>query len=724
MIKKYLKAQYGFTLIEIVTVISIIAVLSAVLLVNNRLSESQLNLSTDAAGIASAVSRAKALTLQNLSGDICGYGVSFKFSNVADSKDYYVIFKDFKNAQGICDDIYTNSNEILPGQESRQDLGGGIRFVSSGNYALKDVVFYSSDAKVKLTGFTDTSNIKITDAGAGFVTIKTESIPSSFKTLKITTTGQVTTKSGQYTIIDDFDDDLIIEPCIGDDCIILPPEDCIPDCSCANGLAVGETCSDTCGGTCVATGGGGGCPPQPTCNDINTSTGAACVACSEPNTCQSINNTYQCLPPACGNDVIEGSEVCDGTDLNSQSCAIQVPGSIGSLSCNNQCSAFITTSCIVSNPAPVLNYIDPIIKNVGDPDFILRVYGGGFIPSSKIRFNGLDRTTTFVSAAQLTAAISATDLATSGNKAIAVFTPAPGGGTSGTVNLTVNPANNPVPVISSISPTSKTAGSPAFTLTVNGSNFINSSIVKLNGSNRSTAFVNSTRLDAGITATDIATAGTKSITVFTPTLGGGTSVIVNLSVNPANNPYPVLSSISPTTATLGNIVSITVNGNNFIPSSKVYLNGALELATIFNSSTKLTASWLASFLGNKNITVFTPPPGGGMSKWAVLTVNSPPPTTCTAAMCTQWGTCSGSSQTCTAFNQTCTGSVSRSCTVTCTWGSKAYRVGENCIESSVFFYACGSSFPHVTIDNTCLSNGTWFRRTGCTKSLAPVTCGL
>src|SRR5205807_2283293 len=50
---------------------------------------------------------------------------------------------------------------------------------------------------------------------------------------------------------------------------------------------------------------------------------------------------------------------------------------------------------------------------------------------------------------------------------------------SATLTLTIN---NPVPTITSISPTSTTAGSAQFTLTVNGTKFVSSSTVNWNGS--------------------------------------------------------------------------------------------------------------------------------------------------------------------------------------------------------------------------------------------------
>ena len=49
----------------------------------------------------------------------------------------------------------------------------------------------------------------------------------------------------------------------------------------------------------------------------------------------------------CGNNTKEGSEVCDGTDLNSQTCVTQLGvGYTGTLSCNAGCSAFVTSSCV------------------------------------------------------------------------------------------------------------------------------------------------------------------------------------------------------------------------------------------------------------------------------------------------------------------------------------------------------------------------------------------
>jgi YVTN family beta-propeller protein len=81
----------------------------------------------------------------------------------------------------------------------------------------------------------------------------------------------------------------------------------------------------------------------------------------------------------------------------------------------------------------------------------------------------------------------------------------------------------PVPTIASLSPATTVVGGAGFTLIVNGSNFVLTSVVQWNGSNRSTAFVSSSRVTAQIPAADIATAGAATITAFNPAPGGGSS---------------------------------------------------------------------------------------------------------------------------------------------------------------------------------------------------------
>lgn len=73
-----------------------------------------------------------------------------------------------------------------------------------------------------------------------------------------------------------------------------------------------------------------------------------------------------------------------------------------------------------------------------------------------------------------------------------------------------------IPAIAALSPSSMTAGSLAFTLTVNGTNFGSQAVVNWNGAARATTFVSGNQIAAAIPAADIATAGSAAVTVTNP----------------------------------------------------------------------------------------------------------------------------------------------------------------------------------------------------------------
>jgi hypothetical protein len=181
----------------------------------------------------------------------------------------------------------------------------------------------------------------------------------------------------------------------------------------------------------------------------------------------------------------------------------------------------------INNPTPVISSLSPSSSQAGGPAFTLTVNGNNFISTSEVRWNNSPRTATYVSSTQLTAAIPAVDIATAGTSAVTVVNPAPGGGTSTAVNFVIS---NPAPVISSLSPSSSQAGSAAFTLTVNGNNFMSNSEVLWNNSPRPTTFISSSQLTAAITTSDISTAGTAAVTVVNPTPGGGSAQAASFTV--------------------------------------------------------------------------------------------------------------------------------------------------------------------------------------------------
>src|SRR5581483_285658 len=73
--------------------------------------------------------------------------------------------------------------------------------------------------------------------------------------------------------------------------------------------------------------------------------------------------------------------------------------------------------------------------------------------------------------------------------------------------VTLDPTYNRRPAITSLSPASVAAGVSAFTLTVNGSNFVSTSVVRWNGADRPTTYLNATTLQATIPPADVAAVG-------------------------------------------------------------------------------------------------------------------------------------------------------------------------------------------------------------------------
>ena len=88
----------------------------------------------------------------------------------------------------------------------------------------------------------------------------------------------------------------------------------------------------------------------------------------------------------------------------------------------------------VTYPPASVSALFPTCITPGDPDFDLEVDGSNFTPSSIVRFNGVDRITTYIDPFTLIAAIPASDIATPDVYDITVYVP----GTGTTAPLTLN----------------------------------------------------------------------------------------------------------------------------------------------------------------------------------------------------------------------------------------------------------------------------------------------
>ena len=274
-----------------------------------------------------------------------------------------------------------------------------------------------------------------------------------------------------------------------------------------------------------------------------------------------------------------------------------------------------TTSAAVTftiTAAPAITTLSPAAVVAGAAAFTLTVNGTGFVSGAQVQWNGANLPTTFVSATQLTAAVPSNLVASTSSVTVAVSY---AGASSNGVTF---PINGP-PGITSLSPTSATAGAAAFTLTVTGTGFVSGATVAWNGAALSTKFVSVTQLTASVTANLIASAGVATITVSS---GGSATGSLQFPINAP----PVISGLSPATvAGTGAPFTLSVTGTGFSSGTTVQWNGT-SLTTTYVNATQLTAAVPANLAaGTGNASIVAMNPGGAASVAAKLAITAAKP---------------------------------------------------------------------------------------------------
>ena len=114
-----------------------------------------------------------------------------------------------------------------------------------------------------------------------------------------------------------------------------------PNSFCGDSVCSGSETCGTCPGDCAPTSCGDGC-----CAGTES---CATLAGTNINNGECENDCGYCggALPFCGNNIREGSEVCDGTDLNGNACTTFGYVS-GNLACNGSCTGYDTSGCISS----------------------------------------------------------------------------------------------------------------------------------------------------------------------------------------------------------------------------------------------------------------------------------------------------------------------------------------------------------------------------------------
>jgi WD40-like Beta Propeller Repeat len=198
------------------------------------------------------------------------------------------------------------------------------------------------------------------------------------------------------------------------------------------------------------------------------------------------------------------------------------------LGCNDYGNTFqVPTGATITS-------LSPGSVSAGSASFTLVINGAGFVAKMVVQWNGktIPTTLTTDSANNVTGVSATVDsslIAKQGTAFVNTLSPHSGAGTNGLSNVLafiINPPANPLPILSSISPTSANAGCASFTLTLMGNSFLptsdpsGGSQVHWNAGSTQTTLpivnISSSQIQATVSASLIASAGSALVTVYNP----------------------------------------------------------------------------------------------------------------------------------------------------------------------------------------------------------------
>ena len=186
----------------------------------------------------------------------------------------------------------------------------------------------------------------------------------------------VPSTQGEFCFLVDTDDDGLFDH--EDNCSTIPNG---PDSGTCSAGKIGDSCTSNgdcgCQGYCSIDQEDAdedevgdvcdNCPEFPNANQNDSDgddVGDTCDNCREKSNPDQLDSNTNCPDPPytsdplcgdeceaipfCGNNVIEGSEVCDSTDLGGETCETQGYSGGGDLSCLSNCSGFDVSECLVA----------------------------------------------------------------------------------------------------------------------------------------------------------------------------------------------------------------------------------------------------------------------------------------------------------------------------------------------------------------------------------------
>ncbi len=262
--------------------------------------------------------------------------------------------------------------------------------------------------------------------------------------------------------------------------------------------------------------------------------------------------------------------------------AVALAAVFAAAACNDYGNTFqVPTGARISS-------LSPSNMPAGSPQFTLTVNGGGFVAKTVVQWNGTSIPTQVQTDASgnvvgITATVSAALVAKPGTVFVNTLSPFSGAGMNGLSNplpFIITPPGNPVPTVTSMSPTCAVAGGSAFTLTVTGSNFLpasdpsGGSQVHWNaGGTQNTLLIvgttTATQIQATVSSALVASPVTAAVTVFNPPSpqsgggsgGGGTSpTSLTFTVQTAACPAAAAAAPSPSVSAVEETPAVSADG--------------------------------------------------------------------------------------------------------------------------------------------------------------------
>lgn len=224
------------------------------------------------------------------------------------------------------------------------------------------------------------------------------------------------------------------------------------------------------------------------------------------------------------------------------------------------------------NPVPVIASVVPSEAGIGSGPLEIRVLGKRFIDSSRVRLDGVDLVTTWVSPTEVTAVVPASLLTSGRSATIEVFTPEPVGGTSNAVTFTVRGLS---PTLSGVSPARIEADGEVKQIVLTGQNFQPNAVAQFRGFPLITSFNSATQLTATIPASLTVDVGTFDVRVQSS--GAPLTNAVGVTFVP---PAPRITGFAPNSGIAGTVV--TVSGKFFgstTQANTVRFNGIDAIVT-------------------------------------------------------------------------------------------------------------------------------------------------